>query len=110
MNRETLAWAAGLFEGEGCISHYHPLGHDYIQSSLQMNDEDRVRLFHEAIGGLGAVYHEAPKLDKVPPRRHDTWRWASGKFEHVQAVIAMLWPWLGPRRRARAAELLKGWR
>lgn len=106
--RESLAWAAGLFEGEGCISVQRPRGHQYIQLSLVMNDEDRVRLFAEAIG-VGQIYHVKPQKSKVPVKRHDSWNWHTGKFEVAQAVIAMLWEWLGPRRRNRAVELLKAW-
>lgn len=27
------------------------------------------------------------------------WRWGITKFEHIQAVVAMLWPWLSDYRK-----------
>ena len=102
MDTNELAWASGLFEGEGCIS----LTKDkrtprvYPRLILSMTDEDVVRRFHAAVG-LGNV---VPWEDAA--HRSPFWRWQSARFEYVQAVLAMLWSGLGDRRRARAREVL----
>lgn len=99
--REDIAWAAGLFEGEGCIticgksSTYGGGG----QLALTMTDEDIVQRFRDVVG-VGQIY----PTDRGRHKRQ--YRWVASNFENVQAVIAMLWPWLGPRRSNRAVEVL----
>src|SRR6266511_1562567 len=57
----------------------------------------------EAIIGFGRRYMDKPTKYKSGKVFH---RWQTTKFEHTQALIALLWPWLGDRRRARAKEIL----
>jgi hypothetical protein len=101
--REELAWAAGLFEGEGTFN----LGprktprHRQIRAGIKMTDLDRLQAFQSATG-LGRIY--GPFQQK--PHHKAVWAWRVQSFENVQALIAMLWCWLGSRRRARATELL----
>jgi hypothetical protein len=98
--RERVIWAAGLFEGEGSFGSHEQTG--YPRASLGMTDEDRVRLFHKVVG-VGRIYEA--------DRRSRGWkmyyRWQTGRFEHVQAVVAMLYPFLGPRRRDQARGMLE---
>jgi hypothetical protein len=57
---EEIAWAAGLFEGEGCISYIRPWGREPdIQAALAMTDEDVVRRFDEIVdrGRVYGPYH-----------------------------------------------------
>jgi len=106
-----LAWAAGLFDGEGCTS----AGIDRrrpnslrIQASVGQSSHSADLIpsvlvrFHEAVGGMGAI--GAPYLDE----RSGTfaYQWRAGSFEEVQAVIALLWRNLGTVKRAQAAEAL----
>lgn len=109
--REDMAWAAGLFEGEGSIvwTSVPPRNntkkrHYRCQLSLHSTDEDVVRRFHKVIG-IGVVngpYNYSTKKTKRKP----SWYWAVGSHERVQAAIAMMWPWLCSRRRERAKEVL----
>jgi hypothetical protein len=102
---EQLAWAAGLFEGEGWIvvrpkRTRGELRHR-AQLGLQSADVDVVRHFASVVGvgNVGGPYgHEGYK---------PSWLWQTASFEYVQATIAMLWPWLGERRRGRAKEVLR---
>lgn len=97
--REHLAWAAGLFEGEGCFAVH--TGRDRsLCIRLKMTDEDVVQSFY-AIVGVGSVtgpYHEGKKKP--------IWIWQAGAFEDAQAVIAMLWAWLHIRRQQRIKAIL----
>ena len=104
--RENLAWAAGLFEGEGCINGYVSKdGMRGIQLSLNMRDFDAVVQFRDVIG-FGHLYEKPPGKPHWSPQL----QWHVGTFEHAQAVIAMLWPWLCARRRATAARVLGAYR
>jgi hypothetical protein len=102
MISQDLPWAAGLFEGEGCLSINHLAVSDYPSVWLRMTDEDVVRHFAETIG-FGAIY--GPRHDGNP-RHKPCWIWTARGVEKTQALIAMLWPWLGSRRRSRAREVL----
>lgn len=99
VTREQVAWAAGLFEGEGYISFGgNGIGKSgRLRLGLGMTDPDRVELF-QAIVGVGSCHI----VRKRQPHHKETLKWSTTNFEQAQAVITMLWPWLGPRRRAAA--------
>jgi hypothetical protein len=108
MTREGLAWAAWLFEGEGSFAYQRQRHGRYMSmaAELGMSDEDRVRRFCEVVG-VGNVTGPHPN---TKPNHKPIYRWKVGSFEGVQAVITMLWHWLGRRRRTRAKELLAAYR
>lgn len=93
-----LAWAAGLFEGEGCISHNKIAP----RASISMSDEDVVRRFHRLIG-MGSVAATPRKKEGYK----DLWTWTVAGYKSTQYVMALLWQWLGVRRKARTEEILK---
>ena len=103
MEREELAWAAGLFDGEGC---FHFLLQRRKDTSLQpltqtrMTQVDREVLdrFQAAVG-LGTVYGPYPK--------NSPWQYAAYGFEKTQAIVAKLWSWLGSQKRAQAVAVLQ---
>lgn len=93
-----LGWAAGLFEGEGCLT----ISSGTIpRAKLRSTDEEVVRQFHRIVG-FGRV-REEPYFLKNGHKMQ--WEWYALKRE-VPDVIALLYPLLGERRRARADELL----
>lgn len=109
--REQLAWAAGFFDGEGSvIASRRRDGYVRVAISLpQIDDPDRpgepaVALFRfrDAVGGLGTFYRKPPSgLGK----RYG-WTYFAASFEHSQAIVAMLWEWLSPRKREQALQAL----
>lgn len=101
MNREDVAWAAGLFEGEGCIKGRKYNGSMYLRLHLNSTDRDTVYRFAQIVGVGGIRYDEYENPNWSPQ-----WCWYASSFEDVQAVIALLWRWFGDRRRARATQLL----
>lgn len=99
VDARELAWAAGLFEAEGSIHLSHG---KYARMSLAMSDEDSVRRFHEAVGGVGVV--GKPYLPAKGNKY--IWKWSASYFEHAQAAVAYLWYGLGLRRRDKTVEVL----
>lgn len=95
-----VAWAAGIFEGEGCIT-WHGGGRPML--AVNMTDEDVLRRFADVVGGK--VY--GPCQGKGA-----TWkpyfRWYVQGNERTERVLALFQPWLGRRRTARASEVLSG--
>jgi hypothetical protein len=100
LNREELAWAAGFFDGEGSTSLRQIKG-GYSGLTLDIGQKDREVLdrFQAAVGGLGKVYFN-------PSRPASPYSFTTGRFETIQAILAMLWPFLGTLKRAQAFRAL----
>lgn len=103
MDREELAWAGGLFEGEGSFFLKPDQAVNRACASVTMYDLDVLERFQQALG-IGKV--RGP-YGPYQPNRKPKYMWAINGFERVQATIAMLWPFLGERRKEKAAEVLE---
>ncbi len=96
---EEIAWAAGIFEGEGCFSTTGKPGihgRRHLRATLMMKDEDIVRRF-AAVVGVGKVYDRKCRSLTV---------WHCGKRAEFRHLAEMFRPWLGERRIARLDELI----
>lgn len=102
MSRATdIAWAAGLFEGEGCIFIMDPKGYVYGRASMEQNDIDVISRFHEIVG-CGTLVKRQKKRNLA---RQESWIWyASSKSDFKQAM-ELLEPYFGVRRTQRLAEV-----
>jgi hypothetical protein len=102
LRERDLAWAGGLFEGEGCIG----LSHKAPSLQVRMCDEDSVRRFG-LIVGAGKVYgpyETKPTADhkpKSPWRPNFLWTARSGA---AIEVAKLLFPYLGSRRQSTLVE------
>ena len=94
-----IAWAAGLFEGEGSITQNG--GRLFIR--LKMTDEDVVLRFAE-IARYGEVYGPYNHQLRDGYVRKPYWVWLAPEYDALE-VLEMLWPWLSERRRAQALAL-----
>src|ERR1035437_2336605 len=100
MNRsEELAWAAGLFEGEGCFSVLKRGTNP--QAALSMVDEDIVKKFAIIMGEhIGKIYsYQKPPYQRV-------YKWQTTGFTGVQQSICLLWNGLGKRRKEKAKYVM----
>lgn len=106
MDRDLIAWAAGIYEGEGCVGTYpRPMASNTaIRIQVAMSDGDIVARWGAAVG-CGSMHGPYFRKHFKP-----TYVWAISGHENCQYVIAMLWRWLGVRRRAQAAEMLARYR
>lgn len=99
-SRENIAWAAGLFEGEGCIVTGSP--HNRWRLTLSSTDEDVIRKFAVIVGVggvLGPQRHKNPKWKPI-------WTWWCTGGEKTTALLAAFYPLLGERRKAKAEVLM----
>jgi len=98
---EEIAWAAGLFEGEGSITQSG--GH--VRLSLTMTDEEPIRRFVKIVR-RGAVYGPyAYERWADGHERKPFWTWVCYDRAEARVTIEHLAPWLSTRRLARAHEL-----
>jgi hypothetical protein len=109
VRKEDIAWAAGLFEGEGCWNAWSPPSRrangrrrPMPQMKLGMTDADVVGRFAEIVdcGNLRrprscGPAHWKPIIEWSLYRRADIFR-----------LIGLFWPYLGERRKAKAQEIL----
>jgi ssDNA-binding Zn-finger/Zn-ribbon topoisomerase 1 len=106
-DREALAWAAGFFDGEGCAS-FSNVRRFHLNFNVRQATDDAAVVpevlirFRDAVG-LGRIHGP----ERRPRRERPQYVWQAGSFEDCQAVLALLWPWLGTIKRAQAARALK---
>lgn len=97
------AWAAGLFEGEGCV--FLSIGRRTQRSLIvNMTDEDVLRRFH-AIVGCGSLF-SVKEHATWQPNWKPQWRWSASRWSDIRELHERFSPWLGERRRAKFVELL----
>jgi hypothetical protein len=104
--KDEIAWAAGFFEGEGTIrarTGYAELA--LPQATRDGSIPDSLTRFQHAVGNLGWII--GPVEPSNPWSKLPQFIWGSARFEHVQAVIALLWPRLSERRREEARRALR---
>lgn len=103
--KDALAYASGLFEGEGsCSVNRRTLqrGRPQPQIQIGMTDLEPLQKFIEGVAvpaNICGPYHHAGG-------RKPEWRVTYSTFEKVQAVAAKMWPWLSPRRREQVRATL----
>lgn len=106
-SREDVAWAAGVFEGEGFVGTYDYRSHrPSWMMSVEMTDEDVVRKLHRVIG-LGKVYGPIERKNGAGAGWLPTWKWQLARRDQIYAVCAALFPFMGKRRRARMAQAIQ---
>jgi hypothetical protein len=94
-----IAWAAGLFEGEGCITQ----SDIRLVLRLKMTDRAVVVRFDDILQ-IGKVYGPYSYALKDGHPRKPAWVWVAAGDEAFDA-LELLAPWLSERRLARAQEL-----
>jgi hypothetical protein len=104
IEREELAWAAGFFDGEGCISYTQSGKYDMIRIG-QCERLPLVR-FQTAVGGMGRIYGPYSSRHEGRWSRRPQFAYQVTGHERLQAIIAMLWFKLGPTKRTKAREVL----
>jgi hypothetical protein len=100
-NEAAIAWAAGLFEGEGCITQDSRSGLPRIE--LAMSDEDVVTRFISIVGYGNLKIKE---FSVYKPHYKPQWRWAIQKASEVNRILTMFLPYLGQRRAYKALNAL----
>lgn len=97
MRDVEIAWAAGVFEGEGSVTS---TGRSAARASVEMSDLDVLERLQHILGGRV----NGPR--QRGPRRKPMYRWEVSSRGEVLLVLRLLLPWLGDRRRARAEEVI----
>jgi hypothetical protein len=108
--REDLAWLAGFWDGEGCVSALNTENaKNYpVLSISQAGDEGKELCYRVAqIAGVRASI-SGPHRGR--PGNKPAWKVRISGHERVQAVMAACWPWLSRTKREQAALVLLAYR
>lgn len=97
----NLAWAAGLFEGEGCIT-MNKLNKQK-KLSLGTTDEDICQKF-ASIVKIGHIY--GPRNIVIRDVLFKpVWEWVCSSPNDARQLLSLFRPYLGQRRLKRAREV-----
>ena len=103
---ELLAWAAGLFEGDGsaCLArHRTHEGHLTAEVSMTQASSDGLpevlTRFKMAMGGVGRTYGPYAGRGRGEP----IYRYKAVRFADADHVLRSLWPWLGSVKRVQGS-------
>jgi hypothetical protein len=98
-----IAWAAGLFEGEGCMSLSGGPQQYGKQPTVQIaiTDRDVLERF------VTIVERGGVRVYKPDGKRKTVFQWSVKRREDVLYVLGLLWPYMGERRREKADEVIE---
>jgi hypothetical protein len=98
-----IAWAAGLFEGEGSI---YLTSRDLLpRLRISMTDKDVLDRFCAAVSAGSVAGPYAGNGSKTPTGRKLMYVWQANGIADCSRILDAFWPYLGERRRAKANEL-----
>jgi len=95
--KDELAWATGLFEGEGSIV-FRPVNRVILQ--LSMSDKD-------AVDRLQGLFGTGSRWTENRPGKKPIYGWRIQNGAGAKRVLESMLPWLGERRRGKAIEALE---
>ena len=104
INRDEIIWASGFFDGEGNARYREIQTTKVPIVQISQTDRGLLERFQKAVLGLGTI--RGPYKHKNPNAK-PYFRYYVGNFESVQAIAAMLWPFLSPAKRAQFKSTLE---
>lgn len=101
INPYELAWLAGFTDGDGYFG-YSPYSNGLALSFVIGQNGNRSILVRvQKTLGFGRINGPYKRKGRKP-----NYRFVVNGFEHVQAIAALLWPWLSTVKRKQAARTI----
>ena len=107
-NKIELAWAAGLFDGEGNCRRRKKTqgrGRQTPLLSIAQVDTSVLNRLKEAVR-VGKIY--GPYLQRNRPTTKPYWVYATPSFSESMIAVAFIWNLLSPIKKAQIKEALEG--
>lgn len=106
-DREGLSWAAGFFDGEGCFtvgfeSKPNRDGTVYRYPKVTISQSGTPELLYKFRQTIGFGKIHGPSTGKHKTAKKPRWAYVAGGFENMQAILSLLWLWLGTEKRNKA--------
>lgn len=105
---ESLAWAAGFFDGEGSVylaKHRTHSGYVRLEAAITQSHgggPPPVLTDFQSILGVGRVRGPYP----APAGHLPVYRWKAHRRPQIEDLIERLWPWLGNVKRDQAKRAI----
>lgn len=105
---QGLAWAAGLFDGEGSVyldPHSTHAGYFRLEAAITQTAFGEIPMVLSRfmyVAGIGKIYGPYP----APPGHAPVYRWKAHQAGQIIAMINALDPWLGSVKRDQAARAI----
>lgn len=104
MKKQTdIAWAAGLFEGEGCIFVARHRAIPQARLEMRITDKDVLERF-VSIVDRGKI--QSRDYDQAPNSVKRVYKWGVYDIESVRYILGLFAPYLGERRLKKSMEVL----
>ena len=103
LSKESRAYCAGLYEGEGSINFYKSRGRRAIRINIQMTDRQPLELFQDFMG-VGTIYGPYQRGALKP-----IFQYQAHGFEAVQFIVCNIWSWLTERREHQIVNAFKNY-
>ena len=102
----AIAWAVGLFEGEGCFSH-NSNKKEQLVAIIRMTDFDVLQRFQSivGVGKISGPHKTKQGGGKSPPHCKPHYLWGAYGQNAIKVAV-MLYPYLCSRRTARLFEIV----
>lgn len=104
-NDAEIAWVAGMYEGEGCISKTRGRGTDRFLARVQITSTDSDVL--DRIGEItnaGRIYWQ--DMTKYGENRKPLGCWVLNRQGQIDEFFMAVCSWLGRRRREQMEDIL----
>lgn len=106
---EQRAWAAGLFDGEGCVGMWPMFNkarsRTYARVALTVCQVDR-----RVLDRFAALCPDRLKVrgpyKKINPKGRPAYQLGGTGIETIQFVMCLLWPWLGEVKRQQFSSVV----
>lgn len=102
MGRESLAWAAGFYDGEGSSSMYIPRQRRTARRQIQVSQSGRGGIVPPALVQFREIVGEG---NVTGPYRDSLYYWKTTRMETIDAVARGLWPYLGAGKREQFVSM-----
>lgn len=102
--RERIAWAGGLFEGEGWLIQHQSGRQSYMSAGIEMTDRETLERFAQMMAEHG-IDRELGTRWRGNPKHKRQYDWKVTGARAVQ-VFLLLRPYLGTRRREKGDALV----
>ncbi len=104
-----IAWAAGLFEGEGSahVGHHYN-SRPYARVSIQMTDREPLDGFLAVVGSgnVTGPYTSEHRQSANGAARKPAWLWSTSGWANTAAIYRAFKPYLSPRRQQQFEDTL----
>lgn len=93
-----IGWAAGFYEGEGCI-HVDKRGNGSIYLQVRQNDPWALHVFCEIVGTGGVKGPYKPPKNGISVGEY--WAYKCGGYDRCKQVTDLIYPYLSVRRQSQ---------